>query len=418
MLRIRYQPTVATLVLAAVISSCGGGESPAGPGDGEVASVQITPATATLSSVGETIQLTAVARYLSGEALERTFVWSSDDSIASVDADGLVTAVRYGEAVVNAAADGVLGAATITIITDSYHASDINNLGRVVGTRTDPSGVDRAFLWTAEGGTTDLGSLGGIVTYAEAINDLDQVVGISSTASQQAHAFLWTAEGGMVDLTPSHGYSKAVDINNLGQVVVNIGNSAFLWTVDGGLMSLGTLGGSGSTAAGINELGQVVGSSTTGSNESHAFLWTATGGMTDLGTMGGSGSHAWDINNLGQVVGNGEPSPGASDHAFIWTADEGMMDLGTIGHGDWSNAQGINDLGHVVGNSIGRAFLWTADGGMMDLGTLGGRWSTAWGGLNELGHVVGSSETATWVWRPYLWTPDGGMVDLGSPGGR
>src|SRR3954469_17332031 len=82
------------------------------------------------------------------------------------------------------------------------------------------------------------------------------------------------------------------------------------------MADLGTLGGNYSWAYGINEQGQVVGFSTTASEEYHAFLWKS-GSMTDLGTLGGTFSRAFAINNRGQVVGESETTSGEK-HAFLW----------------------------------------------------------------------------------------------------
>src|SRR5450631_3693211 len=65
---------------------------------------------------------------------------------------------------------------------------------------------------------------------------------------------------------------------------------------------LGTLGGSNSTAYGINDFGQVVGQSNiSGDATGHAFLYSG-GHMLDL-TPGGSNSAAYGINDFGQVIG-------------------------------------------------------------------------------------------------------------------
>lgn len=65
---------------------------------------------------------------------------------------------------------------------------------------------------------------------------------------------------------------------------------------------LGTLGGSDSHGADLNEKGQVVGHSTTAAGATRAFLWEA-GTMTDLGRDLGTESRAVGINESGQVVG-------------------------------------------------------------------------------------------------------------------
>lgn len=81
-----------------------------------VASVTLTPSSAALN-VGATQQLVATARDAGGNVLAgRAVTWgSSDSTVASVDATGLVTAVGAGSAQVTATIDGVQGAATISV---------------------------------------------------------------------------------------------------------------------------------------------------------------------------------------------------------------------------------------------------------------------------------------------------------------
>jgi probable HAF family extracellular repeat protein len=121
----------------------------------------------------------------------------------------------------------------------------------------------------------------------------------------------------------------------------------------------------------------VVGHSQTGSGQIHAFITGPDGlGMTDLGTLRGlsySTSGASGINEIGQVVGT---SFDGVEHAFITGPDgAGMTDLGTLG-GDYSYASGINDAGQVVGSSYTHngeyhAFITGPDGaGMTDLASL------------------------------------------------
>jgi probable HAF family extracellular repeat protein len=187
-------------------------------------------------------------------------------------------------------------------------------------------------------------------------------------------------------------------------------------------VDLGTLGGAGSIAFGINKSGQIVGQSLTAQTQNHAFLWSA-GVMTDLGTLGGRSSRAFGIDGAGRIVGGATTAgQNGSTHAFLWTNGV-MQDLGTLG-GIFSEATAINAGGQVVGaSSIGvnpqadpiHAFLWKS-GTMTDLGTLGGDYSYA-RGINPLGDVVGESKTATGRLHAFLWS-NGTMTDLGPTAGQ
>src|SRR5216684_2174768 len=139
---------------------------------------------------------------------------------------------------------------------------------------------------------TDLGTLGGTISVANAVNANGQVVGYATTAGNATtHAFSWTQVGGMVDL--------------------------------------GTLGGTFSVANAVNANGQGVGYATTaGDAATYAFSWTQVGGMTNLGALGGTNSAANAV-NANQVVGYANTAGDAATHAFSWTQLGGMVDLGT-----------------------------------------------------------------------------------------
>jgi probable HAF family extracellular repeat protein len=117
------------------------------------------------------------------------------------------------------------------------------------------------------------------------------------------------------------------------------------------MQDLGTLpGGDSSYAKGVNDKGQVVGSSTT-ADAGHAFLYSG-GVMQDLGTLGGTNSVANAINNKGQVVGLSLTSSNDDYAAFLCTNGV-MIDLNTLlpANSRWylEDATGINDKGQIVG---------------------------------------------------------------------
>jgi probable HAF family extracellular repeat protein len=175
------------------------------------------------------------------------------------------------------------------------------------------------------------------------------------------------------------------------------------------MTDLGTLpGGSSSGAFGINDNGQVVGGSDTSNGEGQAFLY-ANGTMTDLGTLPGwSGSWAYGINDSGQVVGYYDTTSSGSNHAFLYSNGK-MTDLGVIGAATCINAGG-QVAGFVTTSGGGSdAFLYS-NGQVTDHGALGSFWSNA-EGINASGEVVGSVVTLSGN-DAFLYR-NGTMTDLG-----
>ena len=213
-----------------------------------------------------------------------------------------LTAARIREGVVGLAYSlidlGTLGGSPTT-------AHGINNLGQVVGEsatgRLSDGPIRHAFLWEA-GYMTDLGPPAGV---AYAINDAGEVAGVHRYPDRHTESFRYTSGTAMASIPEG----RVSAINNTGQVVGGIpSGSAFLWNA-GTLTYLGTLGGTGSQAYAINDLGQIAGSAyMSGNSAMHSFLWNGAG-LMDLGTLGGTNSVAFGINNAGQIVGSSQTAP-------------------------------------------------------------------------------------------------------------
>lgn len=85
-------------------------------GSATVASVTVEPASATLP-VGSTLTLIAIARDTQGKSIAGvSFEWSSDnETVATVDANGVVTGVSAGEVHVSATRNGIVGVVGVTV---------------------------------------------------------------------------------------------------------------------------------------------------------------------------------------------------------------------------------------------------------------------------------------------------------------
>ncbi len=177
---------------------------------------------------------------------------------------------------------------------------------------------------------------------------------------------------------------------------------------------------------GINDNGQVVGASGICSPlnpqtgvyilSRHALLWNK-GKAIDLGNLGGTGvfgpgNIAGGINNQGQVIGTSDLAGDTTFHGFLWTEKTGLRDLGTL-PGDFASAAlGINDTGEVVGVSFdasfnSRAFLWH-NGRMIDLNKLAPDSPLDLlfaHGINSRGEIAGFGVNRTGEVHAFLATP-------------
>ena len=305
--------------------------------------------------------------------------------------------------------------------TSSYAAS-INDHGAVTGNADGPgtvislypfdpnqecSDLTQPFVWTPKGGMRGLGSVGQLAGYSSYwcempfygmwINDHGQIVGYTDVFETYQYGLLWTSAAGMTVYGGSFNPTIVNGISNTGQIVGQnsgvilpaIFAHATSWK-NGVTTTLEDLSGESnpeyiSSANGVNDVGQIVGWSTTTDAEfcsaypddpcpMHAVLWTASGEISDLGTLPGDAySAASNINFFGQVIGSSgntlgfvKPGrPGGSGysgqspiavigHPFIWSERNGMQDLNTLisTSSGWvlNSATGINIWGQIVGS--------------------------------------------------------------------
>ncbi len=255
---------------------------------------------------------------------------ASDSYAYGINSSGTVVGTSY----VNGEAHGVVwnGAAS-TDLGAGIFAMGINDSGAVIGRNAN----GHAFV-LGDGIASDLGVLdGGGWSAAYGINSAGTVVGYGDIGNGQFRGFVWTADGGMTELGTLGGtnsYATAVDSGGdvVGHASVASGYEHAFMESDGVMTDLGTLGGGSSYAYGINGSGMVVGYSWLASGENpHAFIYF-DGQMMDLNSLIASGSGwellgAYGINDAGQIVGEGllngeahafelDPGTGVLAHAF------------------------------------------------------------------------------------------------------
>ena len=347
-------------------------------------------------------------------------------------------------------------------------AAGINNAGSVGGTANLPGyTVQRAILWR-HGQSKNLGSLGGPDSNSggSAPNGRDEMAVLAETSlpdpygedfcyfgtHQMCRGAVWK-DGAlrMLSNLPGGNNSQASVVNNRSQVAGTAETNqrdascaalspgqvfrfeAVVWQANGQIQQLSPP--SGDTVGftlGMNDLGQVVGSSGICANTSlapllhgpHAVLWE-NGTPRDLGSLspGSMFNVAVTLNNRGEVVGGSKLASGDL-HTFFWTRATGMRDLGVIDTdlGSAPGTAGINNRGQVVGvscindagcnffnpNFMGRAYLWQ-DGKMMDLNSLvvGGAplYLASAFGINDAGEIVGLAVDSSGTPHAFLALP-------------
>jgi len=209
-------------------------------------------------------------------------------------------------------------------------------------------------------------------------------------------------------------------INASGQVAFSLINDGRItgFFYDGArVANIGSLGGSAVYTYGLNDAGQIAGTSINEHGVENAFVWRAGHGMLDIRAEPDRGrSYGMAINRLGIVTG----SFGDSARPFRWSAAGGVEDLGVMPALPWPTTGALlSDSGLIAGvatieEETTRAFVWSRATGLVDIDTLGSI-DSAPVAIGAGGEVAGNRLASydDGGDRPFLWTRATGMVDLG-----
>jgi len=289
-------------------------------------------------------------------------------------------------------------------------ATDINDLGHVVGWSLNAAGVKRAFLYR-DGVLIDITSPFGAASEAHGINNLSEVVGFWYEGSRP-NAFRYSSSG-LVNLADED--SPPRDIPSGSRAVA---------ISDNGLIA-------GEHVHSYRWVGRLF-------SYSNATLWRDEYNFTTLASHYDWSSRTTDVNSLGMVIGYDSNvshnfRKQIVDGVLVDGAAIPLVPDGTDFRYDEGAARALNEFGHVVGyvirretgatSSRRRAFQWSGMSvdAAYDLGVLPSGTESAAEDINDGGFIVGyANETVfppptfalTMRYRGFLYHPHFGLYAL------
>ncbi len=268
-------------------------------------------------------------------------------------------------------------------------AYGVNGAGQIVGGFNDSAPQSRGFWLSGSGGTygapaIEATTLGATSTTVYGINTVGQIVGKFVDATGRSRGFLLTGS-----------------VNGVGGIFTPIDYPA-------------TLDGVGTSAYGINELGEIVGVYVDGAGTSHGFTLTGitfdplTGAPSltnalftqiDASTLGATQTWIYGLSNDGEVVGAYTDAGGAFHglSVLFTTADISDLTGATFATVDFPGAantwaHGVNDAGQIVGSyddstGFSHGFFLPSDNAFATVDA--GQCGTQAEGINNSGQIVG-----------------------------
>lgn len=243
-------------------------------------------------------------------------------------------------------------------------ATGVNSQGSVVG-KTYLGVFTHATVWVIGSMyNRDIGTLGGVNSWANDINEAGVVVGGADNAAGITQAFVWSRRSGMVALPA-------------------------------------LVKGARSEAYSLNESGTVVGWSQNAQGCRRAVVWPTTGKPTDLGGLGGCESWARRIDAAGTIVGSAE-NPGQGWVPVM--ALPGKKFDQVKWRGPMSEAMALSEVGRIVGfagDSVGLGLSQLGSGSPTTLTPLPGSPGSAGFAVELCGSVVGASHAGFVTWPSF-----------------
>ena len=116
MSRPRVRSPLGRFFVIALLAACGEGEMPMEQEPRVPTNITVTPGTAELTFINETVTLSTVITDQDGNSIGGSITWtSSDDAVASVGVTGIVRAVSNGTVTITAAVGSISAMATVTV---------------------------------------------------------------------------------------------------------------------------------------------------------------------------------------------------------------------------------------------------------------------------------------------------------------
>lgn len=292
-------------------------------------------------------------------------------------------------------------------------ATDLNNRGEVIGYRYNYSQRGTS-TYVFRNGRLRLLDIPGLDVHGGiGINDHGAVTGWggSSTPGDPGYAFLYR-NGQLGDISGALGPNTAGETGTRGMAVNNLGQAAGIanyqpFYFDGQASHALLRQGQRfeGEVADINTQGVVVGyERVPGPVTSSAAAFVARDGVaTWLPTLGGTDSIAHGINDRGQIVGTSTLVPGSATFAPFLYSNGQITNLGSLSTLQGGSANDINERGWVVGHSrensgLDAGFLYR-NGTMLNLnGLLRAEDAALWNvveatKLNDRGQILAIAES-------------------------